>query len=179
MVPLQAALWLAFRSIARCASSIHTKLLLDDLQYLLLVELLGQPLDGGQGLATIALYSSLANLTREYKLGREARTLNSYMDVILRLLSLPSVFVGFGEGVCLRALWSVSDQRLKGSLPRFLASTPQSVIHAPKHVCRCEQNIGHGISTTECRGTQHGGGWGNSEATVAGVGGEGSTYRRS
>lgn len=28
------------------------------------------------------------------------RTLNSYMNVILRLFSLTGVFVGFGEGVC-------------------------------------------------------------------------------
>jgi hypothetical protein len=30
----------------------------------------------------------------------ERPTLDPYVDVILRLLSLASVFVGFGEGVC-------------------------------------------------------------------------------
>jgi len=60
--------------------AIASELLLDDLEYLLLVELLGETLDSSQGLTTIAL-------------------LNPNMDVILRLLSLPSVFVGFGEGV--------------------------------------------------------------------------------
>jgi hypothetical protein len=29
------------------------------------------------------------------------RTLDPYVDVVLRLLSLASVFVGFGEGVCI------------------------------------------------------------------------------
>ena len=33
-------------------------------------------------------------------LSRVRRTLDPYMDVILRLLGFPSVFVGFGEGVC-------------------------------------------------------------------------------
>lgn len=33
----------------------HTELLLDDLQDLLLIELLGETLDSGQGLSTIAL----------------------------------------------------------------------------------------------------------------------------
>ena len=33
-------------------------------------------------------------------LSRVTRTLDPYMDVILRLLGFPSVFVGFGEGVC-------------------------------------------------------------------------------
>lgn len=28
------------------------------------------------------------------------RTLNAYVDVVLRLLSLASVLIGFGEGVC-------------------------------------------------------------------------------
>ena len=32
------------------------------------------------------------------------RTLNPNMDVVLRLLGLPLVFVGFGEGVCERDL---------------------------------------------------------------------------
>jgi hypothetical protein len=31
---------------------------------------------------------------------RQKHTLNSYMNVILRLFSLTGVFVGFGEGVC-------------------------------------------------------------------------------
>lgn len=32
--------------------------------------------------------------------GGGTRTLNAYMDVILRLLGFTCVFVGFGEGVC-------------------------------------------------------------------------------
>jgi hypothetical protein len=60
--------------------AIASELLLDHLQDLLLIELLGKTLDRSQGLTTIAL-------------------LNPYMDVILRLFSLAGVFVSFGEGV--------------------------------------------------------------------------------
>lgn len=60
--------------------AITSEFLLDNLEYLFLVELFGQPLNSSQGLATIAL-------------------LDPDMDVILRLLGFPSVFVGFGEGV--------------------------------------------------------------------------------
>jgi len=60
--------------------AIASELLLDDLQNLLLVKLLGKTLNSGQSLTTIAL-------------------LNPYMDVVLRLFSLTGVFVGFGEGV--------------------------------------------------------------------------------
>jgi len=60
--------------------AIASEFLLDNLEDLLLIEFLGQALYGGQGLPTIAL-------------------LNPYVDVVLRLLSLASVFVGFGEGV--------------------------------------------------------------------------------
>lgn len=60
--------------------AIASEFLLDDLEDLLLIEFLGQTLDSSQGLATIAL-------------------LNPNMDVVLRLLSFPGIFVGFGEGV--------------------------------------------------------------------------------
>jgi hypothetical protein len=60
--------------------AIASELLLDDLQDLLLVKLLGKTLNSSQSLTTIAL-------------------LNPYMDVVLRLFSLAGVFVGFGEGV--------------------------------------------------------------------------------
>lgn len=60
--------------------AIASEFLLDDLEDLFLIELLGQALDSSQGLATIAL-------------------LDPNMDVVLRLLSFPSIFVGFGEGV--------------------------------------------------------------------------------
>jgi len=60
--------------------AIASKLLLDDLENLLLIEFLGETLYSGQSLTTIAL-------------------LNPNMDVILRLLGLASVFVGLGEGV--------------------------------------------------------------------------------
>jgi hypothetical protein len=61
--------------------AIASELLLDDLENLLLVEFLGQTLNSGQSLTSITL-------------------LNTYMDVILRLLGFSGVFVGFGEGVC-------------------------------------------------------------------------------
>lgn len=67
-----------FSVIDDCA--IASEFFLDDLENLFLVEFLGQALDSSQGLATIAL-------------------LNPDMDVVLRLLSFPSIFVGFGEGV--------------------------------------------------------------------------------
>jgi len=60
--------------------AIASELLLDDLEDLLLIELLGKALDCCQSLTTIAL-------------------LNPYMDVVLGLLCFPSIFVGFGEGV--------------------------------------------------------------------------------
>jgi len=60
--------------------AIASELLLDDLENLLLVELLGKTLNSGQSLATIAL-------------------LNPYVNIVLRLLSLAGIFVGFGEGV--------------------------------------------------------------------------------
>lgn len=60
--------------------TVLTKFLLDDLKNLLLIEFLGETLNSGQSLTTIAL-------------------LNPNMDVILRLLGLASVFVGLGEGV--------------------------------------------------------------------------------
>ena len=59
----------------------HTELLLDHLEYLLLVEFLGQTLDSGQSLTTIAL-------------------LDADVDVVLGLLRFPSVVVGLREGVC-------------------------------------------------------------------------------
>lgn len=61
-------------------SAIASKFLLDDLEDLLLIELLGKTLDGCQSLTTIAL-------------------LNTNVNVILRLLGLSCVFVGLGEGV--------------------------------------------------------------------------------
>lgn len=61
-------------------SAIASKLFLDDLEDLLLIEFLGKTLDSRQSLTTIAL-------------------LNTNVYVILRLLGLSSVFVGFGEGV--------------------------------------------------------------------------------
>jgi len=60
--------------------AIASKFLLDDLEDLLLIELLGKALDSRQSLTTIAL-------------------LNTNMDIILGLLGLSCVFVGFGEGV--------------------------------------------------------------------------------
>lgn len=60
--------------------AIASELLLDDLQNLLLVKLLGKTLNSGQSLTTIAL-------------------LNPNVDVVLRLFGLAGVFVGFGEGV--------------------------------------------------------------------------------
>jgi len=59
---------------------IAREFLLDDLENFLLIELLRQALYSRQSLTTISL-------------------LNPNMDVVLRLLSLASVVVGFGEGV--------------------------------------------------------------------------------
>lgn len=60
--------------------SIAGEFLLNDLQNLLLVKLLRETLDCSQGLASITL-------------------LDSYVNVILRLLRFTSVFVGLGEGI--------------------------------------------------------------------------------
>jgi len=60
--------------------AIASKLLLDDLENLLLIKLLGQALNCGQSLTTIAL-------------------LNTNVNVVLRLLGLASVVVGLREGV--------------------------------------------------------------------------------
>ena len=48
-----------------CLTDAHTEFLLDDLEYLLLVKLLGQSLHGSQGLATIAFWRcrALASIT--------------------------------------------------------------------------------------------------------------------
>jgi len=61
-------------------SAIASEFLFDDLEDLLLIELLGEALDSGQSLTTIAL-------------------LNTNVYIILRLLGLSCIFVGFGEGV--------------------------------------------------------------------------------
>jgi len=45
----------------------------------------------------------------------ERPTLDPYVDVILRLLSLASVFVGFGEGVC------TSSQHMLTTIARSLS----------------------------------------------------------
>jgi len=60
--------------------AIASEFLLDDLEDFLLVEFLGQALDSGQGLSTIAL-------------------LDPNMDIALGLVRFPSVFVRVGEGV--------------------------------------------------------------------------------
>jgi len=60
--------------------AIAGELLLDDLENFLLVKLLGETLNSGQSLTTIAL-------------------LNPNVDVVLRLFSLAGVFVRVGEGV--------------------------------------------------------------------------------
>jgi len=60
--------------------AIASKLLLDDLEDLLLIEFFGETLNRGQGLTTIAL-------------------LDTNVYVVLRLLGLSCIFVGFGEGV--------------------------------------------------------------------------------
>ena len=80
-----------------------TELLLDHLKDLLLIKLLGETLDRGQGLTTIALCKDESAIYRWMAQGQRMghrRTLNPNMDVVLRLLRLPCVFVCFGEGVC-------------------------------------------------------------------------------
>lgn len=79
--------------------AIASEFFLDDFENLLLIELLGKTLDSSQSLTTIAL-------------------LDSYMDIILRLLGLASVLVGLGEGVeSLEVL--DSGHKLVGYLERF------------------------------------------------------------
>ena len=81
-----------------------TELLLDDLEDLFLVKFLWQTLYSRQSLATIALCRTRVSVG--YLIDGEgwalkySRTLDPNMDIILGLLSLASVFVGFGEGVC-------------------------------------------------------------------------------
>ena len=79
----------------------HTKLLLDDLEYFLLIKLFRKTLHSGQGFATIAL----CKMMRHYLwwiVGDDylEHTLDPNMDVVLRLFGLPCILVGFGEGVC-------------------------------------------------------------------------------
>jgi hypothetical protein len=62
--------------------AIASELLLDNLQDLFVIKLARNPLNSGQGLASITL-------------------LNAYMDILLGLLGLSGVVVGFGEGVCM------------------------------------------------------------------------------
>lgn len=78
--------------------AIASELLLDDLENLLLIKLLRKTLDGGQCLTTIAL-------------------LDSYMNVILRLLGLTGIFVGFGEGVEGFEVFDGHKLCLSGKLP--------------------------------------------------------------
>ena len=87
----------------RCDQSEElTEFLLDDLENFLLIELLRQALNSCQCLTTIALWNpdSQIMLPKSRRVVAERLTLDPYVDVILRLLSLASVFVGFGEGVC-------------------------------------------------------------------------------
>jgi len=95
--------------------AIASELLLNDLQNLLLVELLGETLDSGQSLTTISLCDRKDRVSKPLfpampgvdgataavpprESGR-ALTLDTNVDVILGLLCLSSIFVGFGEGV--------------------------------------------------------------------------------
>jgi hypothetical protein len=72
----------------------HTEFLLDDLEDLLLVELLGQTLHRGQGLPSIPL-------------------LNADMYVVLSLDGIAGVLIGFGEGVCSEEIHGlVSENKL-------------------------------------------------------------------
>ena len=89
--------------------AIAGKLLLDDLKDLLLVKLLGQTLDRGQRLASIALccscqlclaLTSHARNLHGWASNMDRLTLNTDMNVVLRLLSLSCILIGFGEGVC-------------------------------------------------------------------------------
>jgi hypothetical protein len=87
-------------------SAIASKLLLDDLENFLLIEFLGQALDRGQRLTTIALCGRLASvstgagatITRPPRTG--VLTLDTDVDVVLRLLGFASILIGLGEGVC-------------------------------------------------------------------------------
>jgi hypothetical protein len=87
----------------------HTKLLLDDLENLLVIELRRNALHRGQGLTSITFCATSVSgfgddstlrresVTRQWGTGR--RTLDTDMDVLLGLSGLSRVLVGFGEGV--------------------------------------------------------------------------------
>jgi hypothetical protein len=80
MVPLQAVCVCQHGSLLSRLVWRHTEFLLDNLENLLLIKLLGQALDSCQSLATISL-------------------LNANVDVILGFLRTPSIVVGLREGV--------------------------------------------------------------------------------
>ena len=108
MVPLQAVRILSERGAAISTKRYGlTKLLLDDLKYLLLVKFFRQSLDSSQGLTTIAFCASSSQPPLHQAVFDAVtgcfevivHTLDPNMDVILRLLCFASVFVGLGEGV--------------------------------------------------------------------------------
>lgn len=130
MVPLQASDNVSYEVTPRRGKIVVddeseklTELLLDDLEDLLLVKLLGQSLNCSQSFTTIALCGKrmlaycpddasgggvlacatpVANCTQKLQdQGEEGRTLNTNVNVILRLFGLSCVFVCLGEGVCM------------------------------------------------------------------------------
>ncbi len=105
----------------------RTELLLDDLEDLLLVELLGQTLDSCQSLTTIAL-------------------LDANVDVVLGLLRFPSVVVGLREGVCRAKESAVSHNK------RSLSPTQASlVVRLVNRVTTVDSEV----ATTAIRGRGH------------------------
>lgn len=77
---------------------IHTEFLLDDLENLLLVELLGKSLNSRQSLATISFWESPSAQWYVWQV-RSPLTLDTYVYVVLGLLRFPSIVVGLREGV--------------------------------------------------------------------------------
>jgi hypothetical protein len=100
-------------------SAIAGKLLLDHLENLFLVKLLRETLDGSQGLSSISL-------------------LDTYMDIILRLLRLSGIFVGFGEGVCNRfaSVFLFSTTITKRGVWLRSGNELLELRRCPAHVCR-------------------------------------------
>ena len=102
MVPLQAVLRVSDCCVSGGSAPEPTKLLLDHLEDLLLVEFLGEPLDRGQCLATIALCERNVSLYGgSFACVGYGLTLDTDVDVVLRLLGVASgISIGLCKGVC-------------------------------------------------------------------------------
>lgn len=69
------------------------------------------------------------------------RTLNPYMDIVLRLLSLAGVFVSFGEGVCK----STCQRRITARITPPKGPTQIARTQSKQRVISAEANCSHSI----------------------------------